>query len=522
MKTTLFVAAVAALSLVPVGGCGDDGGGTETPDADNVPHLDCEVVIIGGGAGGLHTAFRLAPTLGDKVCLFEKEAELGGRIHDVQLDDNDPDPEANRIGTGARRIMDGQNVLFSLADELGMTYETVVAPGDFLNTRGRYAFSKEAMLPAYPTITPDVSGDTETALYDKLRFDAARANVDTYPDFRSYIRGVAGFEEFQFLHDVSRFRADFEAPLDARGYLDYLDEEWDVCCDASYPIGGMSAFIRGMEREATADGAQIFTSEPVSEVSRDGTRYKIVTSGHVVTADKVVFAVPPVALQWITGDVADDIKEQPEFQAIIGIKVVTVTEWFPTAWWEQIENPVDSSKIWRAWSNEHCFNFLEIPVDAYGIAQKAIRTVYDDDQACVEFWEDTYEAGGEAAVAAEVKRGMEHMFNNNGVSAPITITIPDPIKTHVQIWPAAWHWLRAGSQGMTNADLFDWAVAPLGSEPVGMVGEAYNVQRSGWSDAAYKSSINLLNEKYGLSLPGVARTAPRSPLVKTPWSAHRN
>jgi hypothetical protein len=82
------------------------------------------------------------------------------------------------------------------------------------------------------------------------------------------------------------------------------------------------------------------------------------------------------------------------------------------------------------------------------------------------------------------------------------VTIPDPIKTHVPVWPAAWHWLRAGS-GMTNADLFDWAVEPLAGEPVGLVGEAYNVQRSGWSDGAYKSSINLLNTRYGMSLPGL-------------------
>jgi hypothetical protein len=55
----------------------------------------------------------------------------------------------------------------------------------------------------------------------------------------------------------------------------------------------------------------------------------------------------------------------------------------------------------------------------------------------------------------------------------------------------------------TNADLFDWAVEPLPGEEVALVGEAYNVQRSGWSDGAYKSSINLLNTKYGMSLPGL-------------------
>jgi phytoene dehydrogenase-like protein len=44
---------------------------------------------VGGGVGGLHTAFRLGPQL-NKVCLFEKEDRLGGRVYDVS---RDPDGE---------------------------------------------------------------------------------------------------------------------------------------------------------------------------------------------------------------------------------------------------------------------------------------------------------------------------------------------------------------------------------------------------------------------------------------------
>src|SRR4029079_19438392 len=65
-------------------GCGDDDDpGTET--------MTCDIVVVGGGAGGLHTAFRLGETMGPKVCLFEKENQLGGRIKDVQLDETRPD-----------------------------------------------------------------------------------------------------------------------------------------------------------------------------------------------------------------------------------------------------------------------------------------------------------------------------------------------------------------------------------------------------------------------------------------------
>jgi hypothetical protein len=82
------------------------------------------------------------------------------------------------------------------------------------------------------------------------------------------------------------------------------------------------------------------------------------------------------------------------------------------------------------------------------------------------------------------------------------VTIPKPKKTVYQYWPDAWHWLREGAT-ITNEQLNAWALEPLPGENVALVGEAYFTQRSGWSDGAYKSSIKLLNAKYGMKLPGL-------------------
>lgn len=507
MKRSLTV--VVLLGTAAATGCGDDGApagdDVQEPDAQTGTPLTCEVAVVGGGAGGLHTAFRLAPELGEGVCLFEKEAVLGGRIHDIPMDETDP--QSPKFGTGARRVMEGQTVLEDLAVELGLTLELAPGTTDLINARNLFSFSKEDFVPRYPGLTP-IGGDTETALYEAMIADPDFSAASSFPDFRGFLRETYGGPATEFLHDMSRFRADFEYSLDARGYLDYLLEEWDVCCDASYPVGGMSAFIDGMADAATADGARIFTSDPVASISRNGTGYRLVTADHVVTAEKVVIAVPPVALEWITGDVVDDIKAQTEYQDIIGVKVVTITQWWPTAWWSNIVDPggtAPDNQVWRAWTTENCINFIEIPLDPYSVAQNVTRTVYDDDASCVELWEDLA-SDGDAAVEAEIKRMLEHIFDGNGVTTPASVTIPDPVKTHVQIWPAAWHWLRAGAEH-TNAQVFAWAADPLDGEEVGLVGEAYNVNRSGWSDGAYKSSINLLNTRYGMSLR--IRPAPR-------------
>ncbi|HET8705962.1 MAG TPA: hypothetical protein VFM46_06635, partial [Pseudomonadales bacterium] len=54
----------------------------------------------------------------------------------------------------------------------------------------------------------------------------------------------------------------------------------------------------------------------------------------------------------------------------------------------------------------------------------------------------------------------------------------------------------------SNADIAKWAVNPLPGEAVSLVGESYNPQRSGWSDGAYKSSLNTLAANFNAVPPG--------------------
>lgn len=465
------------------------------------PPSHCEVAIVGGGAGGLYTAFRLGPILGSKVCLFEKEAELGGRIYDLAKDPSEED--APRFGIGARRIMETQTLVLDLAQELGLKLETPPLGSDLIQVRGQTSFQKGDFTPLYPGLPSrdDFTIDQETWLYNRLRFGPERKNARSFADFRSYISGSLGTASLNYLRDMSRFRADFEYPIDASSYLDYLDQEWDTCCKASYPVGGMSAFIRAMEQRARAAGVRIFKGEAVKSIDSAGKKYRLETIAQKLVADKLVLALPPSALSKLAGDVPRRIRQQSQFQDIIGIKVAVITQWWQSAWWKDIKNPAlsdESAQVWRAWTTDSCINFIEIPLNPYAVSQNVTRSVYNDDQRCVEHWEKLAKTSPKA-LEAEVLRGLSQLFIKNGASVPENLTIPAPLKTHVQIWPAGWHFLGSGTRH-SNEEVAKWALEPLAGEPVALVGEAYFIQRSGWSEAAYRSAINLLNSQYGLQL----------------------
>ncbi len=84
--------------------------------AEATTAISCNIVIIGGGAGGVHTAYQLGKlpdsNPNSDVCLFEKLDRLGGRIYDVALNPARPDLV---FGTGALRVMETQNYVFQLA-----------------------------------------------------------------------------------------------------------------------------------------------------------------------------------------------------------------------------------------------------------------------------------------------------------------------------------------------------------------------------------------------------------------------
>jgi hypothetical protein len=260
-----------------------------------------------------------------------------------------------------------------------------------------------------------------------------------------------------------------------------------------------------MEAKALDAGVRIYKSQPALEISGgpgNSGRYRVTTPDFIATANRLVIAVDADGFKKVGGEIAAKIQAQAQFQDLIGVKVASVNQWWPSAWWTGV---VPGKDTHRAWTTEHCLNFIEIPTAAYAADQKVTRSVYDDSRTCADFWEITAQRGT-AAVEAEIARGLKYLFPG--------VNLPQPLKTEVKIWPAAWYWLKAGSP-FGNDEIAVWALQPLPGEQVALVGESYNPQRSTWVDGAIKSSINTLNSLYGFSLSGQTAT-PSGPIPIVP------
>lgn len=452
--------------------------------------IDCTVVVVGGGVSGLYTVYELSkkPWLNPKsICLFEKDSRLGGRVYDVAMDNDHPELV---FGLGALRVLEGQDEIFALARELGVSLVAMPYQGDLINTRGIFSFSSDEInIKAYQNLSKSFINSngrgTEDALWSWL-FEN-RSSAHKYAELRSFARDVLPKEGFQFLHDISRFRADFTRPINIEAFFQYYQEEDHQGVVPWYPIGGMSQFVVKMAEASRDRGVQVFMNEPVLHVEKLGRSYEVKTDYHVTQTKLVVFALDPLGLGHVKGPMSEAIQSQKQFRDLMPIEVVSINQKWPLPWWQQ--SGYEGKTINRAWTTEHCLNFIEIPLHDYGAKQLVTRTVYSDAPGCNEFWKETMEKKGIKAIEEEIMRGLRHLFPK--------ASIPSPTTTLFQVWPAGWYWLR-GSSDYSVEDIAAWAVKPLEGENIAVVGDAYFIKRSGWIDGAVRSAQNFLktvNEK---------------------------
>ena len=491
--------------------------------ADDV--LDCEITIVGGGPAGVYLSYRLASRYGAKLCLFEKQPELGGRFRDEEIR---TDSGSIFLGTGARRVNDNQEQVKTLARELQIELQTPAPRAQLIQHKGRNAYSPDNFADLYPRLrdfilksknAADSPGATlEDRIYNRLLDPVNRRTASSHASLRSYITAIAGPEAVEYLRGMSRFHGDFDYEISAPNYLDTLEKELQLSAVNHYPTGGMSSFIRKMAERARSSGVRFFTGEPVLEIhsekpapvaSKSHRALSLKTPKRLVRTQKLILTIPPVGMAPVKGSIATQIRKAAEYRALLPIRVVVINQRWNDDWWKAVKHPnipVPEGGTWRAWSTDHCVTHIEIPQEPYITPAKLTRSVYTEDLKCVDFWEKLHATGGIPAVEKGVQKGLEQLFSR--------VHIPKPVYTSFHVWPGAWYYLRAGSK-VSNTQVTRWAIQPLSNFPEVMIaGEAYWPDRAGWVEGALFSANKLLDSRF--SPQAQTEYAPEDPQVHSP------
>ncbi len=212
--------------------------------------LRCDVAIIGGGYTGLSTAYHL------------KSSEPGLTVAVL---------EAETAGYGAS----GRNAgfvmtLFGASASLMKT----------LHGKERVREAHDYMVGAIAALEDMIEAHAIDCNYERsgfLKVATSRAYVGRIKDeielFHSL--GIEGFDWLDRDAVLSRVRSP--------GFL-------GACLERGCGLINPIKWLEGLKRIAVSSGAQVFEQTPVRQVERANGRYRLVTPGGSVTADKIVYA----------------------------------------------------------------------------------------------------------------------------------------------------------------------------------------------------------------------------------------
>jgi monoamine oxidase len=241
-----------------------------------------DVAIVGGGIGGLYTAYRLlkrAPNT--RVLVLEKSPDVGGRVYTYDGFDG------ATVEAGAGRFSNHHVLLRKLIRELGLSKQVVRIPGGF-------------------SYMPSGGATTEQGS-EKDVADVIRASRKTSVNelraisFIGYATKIIGKDRAQHIVDSFGYYSELVMmnAYDAIRLMKILDT--NAKSNAFYGlVGGLSQIIDGLKKSiVSSPNAEIRTkTEVVQIVEKEERKYEcILADGSSIRARQCVFALPKPALE---------------------------------------------------------------------------------------------------------------------------------------------------------------------------------------------------------------------------------
>ncbi|HEX3808307.1 MAG TPA: FAD-dependent oxidoreductase [Rhizomicrobium sp.] len=517
------LAGAAALGLLPLAARN-----TRAADAD------LDVAVIGGGASGAYTAWRLRTTTPQtRVRLFEMSDRIGGRLRSIAF------PQAPHLfgEAGGMRFLEAQRHVFPLVKHLGLPAREypIQEPQDRLALRGRsFAYSEigrpDTLFPYnIPAIDQAPNSDLYIRAMERIFPGARRMTADKWRKIRATVRykgrllkdwsawtlfaDAITHEEIDFLTDSIGYDDLFmhETGLDAFDYTFLGDDE----SKTFYTIpDGYQRLPQTLASEAGKLGAPInMQTQLVSLVvpdSADG----VFTLGFVdsngrlatLTASRVVLAMPRHAIETIANFPALNNPKLADLIASVDpVPACKALLLYPNAWWSGMGIEGGRSitdmpaRQFFALGAEHARMPME-PSNGYGMLM-----MYCDANS-VEYWREMVDApkpdaagfqwlDGNSQLASEVHRQAGLVFN----TAP-----PAPLAACFQDWTAdpfggGWHFW---GKGKDSAELAGTLLKPIPDRHLYICGEAYAAYAAaGWVEGALERAETMLQKHFALPAP---------------------
>jgi monoamine oxidase len=495
----------------------------------NAKHFD--VMIVGGGMGGLYTAWKLEGLDGSapasenhpKVGIYERTRHFGGRVHSATVEG-----AAVPMDVGAMRYIPSQHHLLNgLAEHFKLeTHEFQVGGENNLqyyrgkrltnreveqnpdalpynlapNEKGKsaddlLAMVIESVVPNFKTMTPEELEQATKEAKVEIKSPSTGQLVSVplvQLGFRNLLAHNLSNEAVKMLTDVVGYESDLQN-WDAGQAIMELSADFRKGVVYSVPVQGMGVFPEGLTNELKAAGTEMTTGQTLRQVDYDKEKKEFHLTfedrkGNAVpvVAEQVVLNLPKVPLKAVIED-SPFLQGTAAEQTLGKVTANPLTRIFATfekPWWNEMG--IESG---RTMSD---LNLGQVYYYGKQGDTKPYVEIYNDGSKS-EFWEGLQNPANPGVtttmtvtpqLAQEVKKELEELHGRE---------IPAPTSYVYKRWAdpffgAGWHTWNAGSKPLETAEKM---VQPVDKLPLFVCGEAFS-NAQGWIEGALQSSERVL------------------------------
>ena len=175
-------------------------------------------------------------------------------------------------------------------------------------------------------------------LFARVKNDESPVNFSTAGTFLSRYLTSEGSKLISEFYGVKSDYLHLIRPTEYIRFLNGRVDELGTGDEYYIPDGGMSKFVEGLANFAVKNVVHL--NNTVSSINSAEGKFLLQTSKlGLVSANKVVLALPPVALAKITGDVTKKVTRHAIFRSIVSVPAFKAAAVYEDAWWASTLQP---------------------------------------------------------------------------------------------------------------------------------------------------------------------------------------
>ncbi|KAL9969976.1 hypothetical protein ACROYT_G022271 [Oculina patagonica] len=457
---------------------------------EQTTQMTCDVAIVGGGISGLYVAETLVRLQKEtNVCLFEREDRFGGRIrdHTFQRVPNIP------VSLGAWRVDEGHSAVWDIFKRFNISASQLAKNHhDRLEARGIFATDSLTLKQkAFPALN---HGRFQNSTYIQMvrYLFSQQKEASKFASFQDFVSEYLTPEGLQLFSHLNAFIPDYSQEGSAESVFEAEKAYAMANSTGNYfrPDSGFTEITRALKMSALKHGAKLYKDQEIIAIDEDQEKqFKLRTSKYLVTANKLVVAIPVDPMKKIKGSVAEKIKNDSTFDSIGVLLAFKGFAVFEEAWWQL--NSTRSRYLadeQEMLSNSDCLGFT-FPYKPRGPNGEAVLQMSYAKIHCAVKWGELLKVQSKEYVDQEMHRSLKRLFPG--------VDVPKPLESVYVYWDKGFmHAQRAGTH-ISSFKVVDWAKRPFPGQDLFIVGEAYHPLR-GWIEGALQSAQNALLEGWNI------------------------